>query len=102
MGQNLQLGMIFPNPDWISRPCNEKTSINEVELSTIYFEVIKTSTLMDVNPFNSGTCLMFNAQLKFIRNCNFFIQYCSNNTFTNETVFMMQYRRNYFKNINLP
>lgn len=102
MGQNLQLGMIFANPDWISRPCEEKRSTNEVELSTIYFEAIQNSMLMDVNPFNSGTCLKFNTQLRFIRNCNILIQYCSNNTFTNETVFMMQHRRDNSRNISLP
>lgn len=85
-----------------TRPCEEKRSTNEVELSTIYFEAIQNSMLMDANPFNSGTCLKFNTQLRFIRNCNILIQYCSNNTFTNETVFMMQHRRDNSRNISLP
>lgn len=102
MGQNIQLGTIFLNPYWISRPCKEKRSTNEDELSTIYFEVFQNFTLMVVNPLNSGTHLKFNTLLKFIRNCNFLIQYCSKNTFTNETVFIMQYRRDNSRNISLP
>lgn len=85
--------------DLESRPCKEKRLTNEVELSTIHFEVIENSALMDINPFNSGTCLVFNTQKRIIRNCNFLIQHCRNNTFTNETVFMMQYRKDNSKNI---
>lgn len=69
-GQNL--GMIFPNPDWIYELGEEKGSKHKVELSTIYFEVIKNSMLMYVNPFNSGTCLYFNTHLRFVIYCNSF------------------------------